>query len=445
MQLSKRLIVFIIGLIIFSGASIWLGLKPQDDEGQTPPRVVDRQSQILYGEYLARVGNCGGCHTGRGGAAFAGGKPIQTPFGVVYSSNLTPDPESGLGQWSANDFWRAMHHGQSRDGRLLTPAFPYTNMTRVSREDSDALFAWLQTLPAVTQAQLPASLRFPFNTQAALVVWRALYFRSGVLAPDPEQSPLWNRGAYLVRGLGHCEACHAPRNALGALGTNRLWTSLIGRHETSGAAAEELTGGWLPMQSWYAPSLQSNREAGLADWSTEEVMTLLREGRNDRASAIGPMAQVVLNSTQWLSDDDLLAMATFLRALPAAQSPHESMGPLQPLGQAAQSLGQTLYEKHCAECHGANGAGQSGRYPALAGNRAVTLAVPANVIRIVMHGGYAPGTSANPRPYGMAPYAPFLNDAEIAAVVSYIRNAWGNRASSVDSIATGRHRRLALE
>lgn len=381
---------------------------------------------------------------------FAGGKAVETPFGAVYASNLTPDEISGLGRWSADDFWQAMHHGRSRDGRLLTPAFPFTNMTRVTREDSDAIFAWLQTLPAVSMHPPENSLQFPLNTQAAMVLWRALYFRPGVERPDPERSALWNRGAYLVRGLGHCEACHAPRNALGAIATGPFWPDFWlepnDSHRPRQASPSELSGGWLPAQDWYAPSLRLHPEAGSASQSsTDDLVAILRDGRHDRASVIGPMAKVVLNSTQWLSDDDLRAMAIFLQSLPPGES-HSPPG-VESLVASENTLllGRRLYEKHCANCHEEDGSGQSGRYPALAGNRAVTHPVAANTIQIVMHGGYAPGTAGNRRPYGMAPSAPFLSDLEVAAVVSYIRSAWGNRAAPVDAHEAGKYRRLQTD
>jgi mono/diheme cytochrome c family protein len=437
MTRTRLLVLVLAGLLV--AAIDWLGpgLGRHGDDGPAPPPAPDPTAQIARGAYLARAGNCSGCHSARGGDDFAGGKPIETPFGTVYASNLTRDDVNGLGRWDSTDFWNAMHHGRSRDGRLLTPAFPFTNMTRVTREDSDAIFAWLQTLPAVSNRPPANTLPFPFNTQAAMVVWRALNFRPGVEPPAPERSELLNRGAYLVRGLGHCEACHAPHNLLGAVGSSPF----TGLPFTSDPIKANLVGGWLPGGDWYAPSLQSTIEAGVASWSTEEIIALLRDGRHDHATVSGPMAKVVLNSTQWLTPEDLLAVATYLKSLPPVESP-----PRKGLSSdKARAVGQPLYEQHCADCHGISGNGEPGRFPALAGNRAVTLPVAANVVQVVMHGGYAPGTVGNPRPHGMAPSAPFLNDAEVAAVVSYIRGSWGNTASAVDAQEVGRFRRLRAD
>ncbi|MDP1894696.1 MAG: cytochrome c [Hydrogenophaga sp.] len=371
--------------------------------------------QVERGAYLARVGNCAACHTARGGAPYAGGHAIHTPFGPVYAGNLTPDPTHGLGAWSADAFWRAMRHGQSRDGRLLNPVFPYENFTLISREDSDALYAFLQSLPPVAQPNQPHGLRFPYNTQAALAVWRELYFEPASFKPDPTRPADWNQGAYLVRGLGHCAACHSPRDALGGI-----------------RQASVLSGGLMPGQGWYAPSLQAHSEAGVAQWSAQQVVELLKtgvlHGVDGGVSVMGPMADVVFQSTQHLSDDDLHAMAVYLQSLP----PREPVAVPAPRASAAQlALGEQVYQRHCADCHGANGQGAAFAYPALAGNRAVTQASHVNPVQAILSGGFAPATAGNPQPYGMPPYRTLLTDLEIAAVASFIRQSWGNQAGAV--------------
>ena len=379
---------------------------------------------IARGAYLARVGNCAGCHTAPGGEPYAGGRGIDTPFGTVYAPNLTPHEATGLGSWTAAHFWRAMHNGRSRDGRLLYPAFPYLNYTHVTREDVDAIFAYLRSLPAVDRATPPHALRFPFDTQAALAVWRALFFRpGGPPQPAPAQTvsaPL-DRGAYLVQGLGHCAACHTPRNAWGA--------------PRAGAA---LGGGMIPLQGWYAPALDVAQEAGVADWPLDEVVELLRTGTTPRAGASGPMAAVVFQSLQHWSEADLRATAQYLQALPQRAAP-----PVRTEAAAAaeMELGGKLYEQHCAQCHGARGeGGEGGAFPPLAGNRAVLLREPTNLVRVVLQGGYLPATAGNPRPHGMPPFTQVLTDREIAAVLSFIRSSWGNQAGKVDTITVHRAR-----
>ena len=272
----KRLLIA--ALLFAASAGVYLALQPAADQPAASAAGEDRAAQVARGEYLARAGNCMACHTAPGGTPWAGGRAMDTPFGTIYTSNLTPDPTTGLGQWTADDFWKALHEGRARDGRLLYPAFPYTSYTRVTRADADAIWAWLQTLPPVEQPNRPHALRFPYDTQAALLAWRALYFKPGVFVADATKSEDWNRGAYLVQGLGHCSACHAPRNALGA-----------------SSDPDALAGGLMPVQNWYAPSLTSPHEAGVADWAKDDIVALLRDGVSGNATAAGPMAEVVFD------------------------------------------------------------------------------------------------------------------------------------------------------
>ncbi|RYF06638.1 MAG: c-type cytochrome [Comamonadaceae bacterium] len=390
-------------------------------QGEQPDVVAVDASTVARGAYLARLGNCMGCHTSRGGAPYAGDRAITTPFGTFYTSNLTSDEATGIGAWTANDFWSAMHHGVSKKGRLLYPAFPYTSYTHVTRADSDALYAYLRTVPAVAQATRPHALRFPYGTQVALAVWRSMYFRPRAWQDDPQRSPEWNRGLYLVQGLGHCAACHTPRNALGA-----------------SSEAHWLRGGAVAGQNWYAPSLADPSQAGLQNWSVEDIVALLRVGTSERGSVSGPMAEVVRGSTQHMSDADARAMARYLQELPEhAQSPADHAAAPAP---AEMQKGQAIYKQHCAQCHGEAGEGVEGAFPALAGNRAVLLHTPSNVIAVVLRGGYLPATAGNPRPHGMPPFLQTLSDQEIADVSTFVRNAWGNRASAVGTIDVYRAR-----
>ena len=415
---------WLLGLVVVSGLALWaavwsLNRLGDDDVPAQASAVAVTPELIARGAYLAQVGNCAGCHTRPGAPDYAGGVALTTPFGTLYSSNLTPHPLTGLGDWSADDFWRALHLGRSRDGRLLYPGFPYTNTTLVTRADSDALWAFLRSL-APSSYQPPAhALRFPFNTQAALAVWRALYFRPTRFQPDPARSSAWNQGAYLVRGLAHCNACHASRNALGAV--DARW---------------ELGGGQIPGQGWYAPSLHSAGEASVVDWPAQTVVDLLKTGVSDRGIVQGPMAEVVYQSTQHWHDDDLRAAAEFLQSLPQAAMEDNGL-PAWRRQAGDLARGRKLYQDLCADCHGEQGqggrvAGQASGapvYPALAGNRAVTLPVTTNLVRMLRSGGFAPGTAGNPRPYGMPPFE--LNADDSAALLNYIRNAWGNQADAV--------------
>lgn len=412
MRALHRVVVGVLLLALALAAAVWaLNRRGEAPLPADPAPFVATTAQIEQGAYLARVGNCAGCHTARGGAAYAGGRAIETPFGSVYGSNLTPDAATGLGAWSSDHFWRALHNGRSRDGRLLYPAFPYAHTTLATRADSDALFAYLQSLPPEERANRPHALRFPYGSQAALAVWRALYFKPGEFQPEPQRGADWNRGAYLVRGLAHCGACHGERNALGA---------------ASGAG-----GGLLPGSHWYAPALDSAAEAGVADWSEQEVVDLLKTGQSTRGSALGPMAEVVYRSTQHLSDADLRAMAAYLRALPPVPPP----APVQHERDAAQlARGATVYTDHCAACHGDAGEGAPGLPLPLAGRRGVTMESPVNAIRMLLGGGYAPATAGHPRPLGMPPFVQDLSDADIAAVLSHLRASWGHDAAPVSAL-----------
>ena len=390
-----------------------------------PSATAATPDNVARGAYLALVGNCMACHTARGGPAYAGGRALATPFGALFAPNITPDRTTGIGAWSADDFWRALHNGKSRDGRLLYPAFPYTNYTTVTRADADALYAFLHNLPAVQQANTPHALRFPYNQQVALAGWRLLYFKPGVFAPDQAESLAWNRGAYLVAGLGHCNACHGSRNA-------------------AGAVAAGLGGGLIPTSGWYAPSLTSDAEAGLGDWELPHIVQLLKTGVSPRATVSGPMAEVVARSLQHMSTADVTAMAIYLKSLPAAEVEARAQ-PNAPQVEQTIAHGKKLYASQCADCHGAEGRGMAPAYPPLAGNRAVTLNNPVNAVRIVLNGGFAPGTAGNPRPYGMPPYSHLMSDTEIAAVVSYLRAAWGNGAPMVTAAEVNRQRSTPLD
>ena len=378
------------------------------------------------GRALVLLGDCEACHTARGGAPFAGGRAIPTAFGTFYSPNITPEAQSGLGRWSADDFWRALHEGLDRDGRALYPVFPYTSYTHIRRADSDAMFAYLRTLPATQLPNRRHQLRFPYAHRSLLIAWRLLYFRAGVYQPDAHRTAQWNRGAYLVQGVAHCSACHEARNSLGAL-----------RDARPDQGGEVL--------GWYAPSLTDPAQGALSDWSIADIVTLLGSGsigshrpQGPHATALGPMGEVVHSSLQYAAPEDLQAMAVYLQSL----APSTASVPA-PLARAPDQVlydGQALYQGHCAACHGEQGEGHLPLGPPLAHNREVNAPSAVDPIRVVLFGGFAPGTRAEPRPVGMPPYAQSLEDAQIATVLTYVRSAWGNAAGAVDSAAVAANR-----
>jgi mono/diheme cytochrome c family protein len=378
--------------------------------GQSLSETVQR------GEYLAKAGDCIACHTKHDGQAFAGGLPMVTPFGTIYSPNITPDPDYGIGNWTADDFYTMLHTGRLRDGTLLYPAMPFPAYTKVTRADSDAIFAYLSSIAPLHVPNRDNELRFPYNNRALLIGWRALYLHEGTFTPDLRRDAQWNRGAYLVQGLGHCATCHTPINALGGSSDEKAFA-----------------GGLIPMQDWYAPSLTLNREAGLGNWQNTDIVDLLKAGASVRGAVYGPMAEVVHNSLQYLTDTDVQAMAAYLKSLPSNEEAGGSAVPVGS-GQVTASVlarGSGIYQSRCASCHQADGQGQPPAYPPLAQNQSIEMESAVNPIRMVLNGGYPPETTANPRPYGMPPFAQVLSDEDIAAVVTYIRIAWGNHGQPV--------------
>ncbi|CAB3781368.1 c-type cytochrome [Pararobbsia alpina] len=373
---------------------------------------------LARGEYLARAGDCIACHSTPTGKTFGGGLAMGTPFGTLFTPNISSSNEFGIGRWSADEFYKMLHTGRSRNGMLLYPAMPFTAYTKVTRADSDAIFAFLKSTPAVAQPNRPHDLRFPFNKRSMLLGWRTLFFREGEYRADPAMSVEWNRGAYLVEGLGHCSMCHTAINALGG-----------------SSASKAFEGGLIPMQDWYAPSLTSNKEAGLGEWSIQDISDLLQIGVSERGAVFGPMAQVVHDSLQYLSDDDIRSMAVYLKTLPSRSETSVS-APTQEVAEEKNRLfplGKKIYEAQCAVCHRSDGQGKSPHFPPLANNQAIEMSSAVNPIRMVLNGGYAPGTKKNPTPYGMPPFAQTLSDEEIAAVVTYIRTAWGNHGTPVSA------------
>jgi len=375
-----------------------------------------QQALIERGKYLAQAGDCIACHTVPGGKIFAGNRAMPTPFGTLYAPNITPDPDTGIGKWSADDFFKMMRTGRSRNGDLLYPAMPFASYTKVTRADTDAIYAYLRSVPAVRQASRQHDLRFPYNNRALLIGWRTLYFKEGEYVPDKTKSAEWNRGAYLVEGLGHCAMCHTPINALGGSSQERAFQ-----------------GGLIPMQNWYAPSLTSNKEAGLGNWEIQDIIDLLQKGVSNRGTVYGPMAEVTFNSLQFLTTEDVRAMAVYLKSLPADQPLANDPAAAPARANITQQFtqGKRIYDAQCANCHGAQGRGKLPHYPPLAANQSITMTSAVNPIRMVLNGGYPPGTRRNPMPYGMPPFAHSLSDDDIAAVVTYIRTAWGNRGAPV--------------
>jgi mono/diheme cytochrome c family protein len=371
----------------------------------TDPQAYQR---IEHGRYLATLGDCAGCHNQPGGKPYAGGLALETPFGKILAPNITPDRETGIGAWSDEDFVNALLNGRGDDGKRLYPAMPYPYYTKMSRDDALAIRAYLATVEPVQHEVVSNQLPFPFSIRTGLLAWNWLFFTPGRFESVAGKSAEWNRGAYLVEGPGHCGACHTAKNFLGGDDTSQA-----------------LQGGVL--QGWFAPNLTGDARRGIGGWSVDDVVAYLKTGHNRITAATGPMSEVVVDSTSHLHDDDLRAIATYLKSLPGQdQAPKPVAGT-----EAAMRAGKAIFVDQCNACHMPSGAGIPNMFPALKDSPAVQSADPTNLIRIVLQGARSVATDAAPTAPGMPAFDWKLSDDQIAAVVTYIRNSWGNAAAAV--------------
>ncbi|MCO6187719.1 cytochrome c [Rhizobium sp. L1K21] len=378
-------------------------------------------STIQRGYYLTRMGDCGACHTNDEAKPMAGDYPLPTPFGTIYSANLTPDDQTGIGSWTDDDFYRAMDEGKRPDGTRLYPAFPYTHFTIVTREDSDAIFAYLKTLEPVHQEVDPPDFPFPLNIRLAMMGWNMINFEDREFVPNADKSAEWNRGRYIAEGLGHCAMCHSPKNLIGA--------------EKTGS--EAYTGGMA--EGWFAPALRKDLNAGLDDWSKEELVEFLKYGRNGHTAAFGPMSEVISKSTQHLTDDDVAALSTYILDLPQDEDEDHSSKDeqRQPLSSDDERMrvGKVIYEAQCSACHAPDGDGISGMFGDLTRSGIVKSENDTSLLRLIMDGARAVPTDKYPTPQAMPAFAWKLNDEQVAAVATYVRNSFGNAAPAVSSDA----------
>ena len=376
-----------------------------------PPEVV------AHGKSLVEASDCATCHTADPQRPFAGGKRIDTPFGAIYSPNLTPDRETGIGDWSDADFVRALRFGVAPDSSRYYPAFPYPYFTKFTRGDILAIRAYLSTLTPFRNEEPPPALRFPLNFRVVMRVWNYFFFKPGILEPDQQKDIDWNRGRYLVEGAGHCGACHTPKNMFGA---DRRGQAFAGGR----------------VGDWFAPRLDGAARSGLQSWSVDDIVEYLQSGRNARSHADGLMAEVVVNSTSKISDGDARAIAVYLKSLPAG--PPEPQVILPP--EDRMKSGEAMYEHACVACHEKDGSSAPRIYPPLPGNALLQSADPTSTLRIILDGAQTVTTPRAPNKGSMPAYAKQWTDQQIADVTNYIRNSWGNAAPLVtaDQVAQAR-------
>jgi mono/diheme cytochrome c family protein len=377
-------------------------------------------AQVSRGAYLVLAANCISCHTASGGRAYAGGKAFETGFrflGKIYSSNITPDRQTGIGAWSEADFVRAMREGIAPGGRHLFPAFPYTAFSKLASADIEDIFAYLRTVTPV-RAEVPAPSLW-FRQRWAMSLWNTLYFTAGALTPKADQSAQWNRGYYLVEALGHCGACHTPRNVLLA--------ERVDSEFTGGVMVGEVEPG--QNRSWSAPNL-TGAQSGLAKWSLEDLEKYLKAGFSRRAGALGPMNEVIANSLRYLSESDIAAIAVYLKSLPA-----RGEGAQQTLSAAQLASGQGVYEKYCDECHLSSGRGGFRKAPPVAGSPVVQAGSAASLVNVILFGATpAPGLPASLDVWeSMRGFRDKLTDSEVSDLANFLRSSWDNRGDSVSA------------
>lgn len=379
----------------------------------SPALAVDYPFAMLQqGKYLVDASDCIACHTQDKSKPFAGGRGIATPFGTIFSANITPDRDTGIGAWSEDDFYRAMHDGRGPHGERLYPAFPYPYFTKMTREDVNAIRAYLMTLEPISNAPPGNQLIFPLNFRGLVAGWDWLFFTPGEFRPNSQKSAEWNRGAYLVEGPGHCGACHTAKNVFGADKSKAL----------QGAA----------IQDWTAPSLVADERDGLGRWSKDDIAEYLKTGRSRFSGATGLMAEVVVNSTSKMTDSDLRAVATYLKDLPPAGGATASSPDA-----AVMAAGRAIYEDTCSACHAPSGEGVPHMFPPLKDNAVAQQSDPSTVVRVILEGAMTAVTHERPTPSAMPAFHWKLGDDQIAAVATYVRNAWGNKASPIGAGAVG--------
>jgi mono/diheme cytochrome c family protein len=397
------------------------------DESQPPAApteastAADNTALVERGRYLALAANCASCHSRPGGAPFSGGVAFETPFGTIYSSNITADAAHGIGKWTLADLRRALHEGISAKGYRLFPAFPYTSFTRITDQDVNAIYAYLRTVAA--DAYSPPSNSALFKQRWAMAAWNGLFFSPGRFTPNPTQSAEWNTGAYLVEALGHCGACHSPRNVFMA--------EVQARAYQGGGIREHVDGGKI--RDWSAVNLTSSA-AGLKSWSVDDLAKYLHSGFSLRAGTFGPMNEVIENSTSNMRTEDIRAMATYIKSLPQGG---EADPPVTPELAAA---GEAIYRDRCQKCHGSSGRGGMFSGPPLAGSAVVQAEDPASLINAILYGAAPPKGVSLGAWETMRPYADVLGDSEVAEVANYVRGTWGNHASRVDAAMVGKQR-----
>lgn len=422
MKLLRRLGIIVLALIVlFAAVTFWLLRTPSSPfDGEAA--ITTAQYSLEESSYEARLSDCVACHSLHDEEPFAGGLPMGSPLGVIHATNITPDKATGIGNYTLADFDRAVRHGVTPDGRRLYPAMPYPSYAKLTDEDIRKLYDYFMfQVEPVEKPNLPTEIPAPLNIRWPLAYWNAVFAPGGVYQPKPDQSEAWNRGAYIVQGPGHCGSCHTARG----LAFNEVALDETGAAFLAGA---ELDG-------WHASNLRGDNRTGLGRWTEEDIAALLKVGRNAHATVFGSMLEAFNNSTQFFTDEDLLAVGTYLKSLPGTKNEpdyaYDEAAYAAVQANDFSARGAALYMQQCSSCHGRDGLGRGALQPPLAGNPTVIEPNSTSIINILLNGAGRMVVAGVPDSYRMTPFRTLLRDDQIADIATYIRASWGNDAPAV--------------
>lgn len=424
-RLKKALAILLAAVVVVGAGAGWFATRTPSSPFDGIAQEVPSAELIERGEHVARLADCVACHSTARGAPFSGGLAMGSPLGTIFTTNITPDRETGIGAYSLADFDRAVRLGVARDGHRLYPAMPFPSYAKLSDEDVRALYAFFSKgVQPTRQENRQNGIAWPLNMRWPLAFWSLVFAESGAYRPAAGRDELWNRGAYLVQGPGHCGSCHTPRG---------LAFQEVALDERS----ERFLAGAL-LDGWYAPSLRNDHNTGLGRWSEDDIVAYLKSGRNRHGVVFGSMMDAFNNSTQFMADQDLRAIARYLKTLPGDRA--RDGAPWQYDSTTTQLLssgtppnvpGAATYLARCAACHGRDGLGRGEWMPPLAGASSLLSPESASAINITLNGGGRVVAAGVPDAYRMPALRSQLSDGDIADVLTFVRSAWGNKASAV--------------
>ncbi|MFB9137019.1 c-type cytochrome [Vibrio olivae] len=419
----KKSTIIIAVIVVLAAITSWFVTRtPESAFESTQAESKPASAELIErGQYVAHLADCVACHTVPNEPAFAGGLPMGTPIGAIYSTNITPDPETGIGNYSLADFDRALRHGVAKDGDRLYPAMPFPSYEKMPDSDIEALYAYfMNDVEPVKKPNQETDIPWPLNMRWPLAFWSVMFTDSGTYEPKADQNEQWNRGAYLVQGPGHCGSCHTPRG-------------FAMQEKALDESSDQFVSG-ATLDGWYAPSLRNDPNSGLGRWSEEDVYQFLKNGRNEHAVVYGSMTDAFNNSTQFMTDDDLYAIAHYLKSLPG--NPEKDGEPWQHKpqkvsGELAKLPGAETYMTRCSACHGSDGMGHKPWIPPLAGATSMLVSDDSSAVNVTLNGSGRAVAHGVPDAYRMPPFRQQLSDKEIAEVLSFVRTTWGNNGGEV--------------